>query len=535
MRAAARWLPLPVIVTLGLAFAWPMALAVQAAFASSEAWVWLVDDYARSRIAGAFLQAILSLAAVLAVAMPLAWLHHHWRIPGSKGLLAVHAATFALPVFVVVAGLRETAGAGGWLHRLAGLDLLTAVGPWGSVVLGNAYYNTGLAALLLHTALARRPHRLEQAAATLGASPAQARRRVLWPLLRPSVLAAALLVFLFSFASFGVVLMLGQGAIDTLDTLLYANLRGAFPREDRGAVLALVQVGVQALLLVGIFTADRRGSRLGDTLAQRVQPSHWAATAVAWLAAGVAVLPALAVLVGGFQLDGAWSLQAWRTLADPAADGHLTGFRIGHALAMSALYAVAAVVFSVLLTLCLGYASRGGVTHVVEAFAFLPLGTSSVVLGFAYLLAFTGRAWLPLAGTPWLILAAHTLVAFPFVARTVLPALRSLDPRLDQAAETLGARTRSRILRLHLPLLRGPLVVACAFAAILSLGDFGASLLLMTDELAGVTVWIHRHGGPGAFDPLARAQSTALAALLLVLTMALLLAANFARGRRRTA
>ncbi len=347
--------------------------------------------------------------------------------------------------------------------------------------------------------------------------------------------AAALLVFLFSFASFGVVLMLGQGAIDTLDTLLYANLRGAFPREDRGAVLALVQVGVQALLLVGIFTADRRGSRLGDTLAQRVQPSHWAATAVAWLAAGVAVLPALAVLVGGFQLDGAWSLQAWRTLADPAADGHLTGFRIGHALAMSALYAVAAVVFSVLLTLCLGYASRGGVTHVVEAFAFLPLGTSSVVLGFAYLLAFTGRAWLPLAGTPWLILAAHTFVAFPFEARTLLPALRSLDPRLDQAAETLGARTRSRILRLHLPLLRGPLVVACAFAAILSLGDFGASLLLMTDELAGVTVWIHRHGGPGAFDPLARAQSTALAALLLVLTMALLLAANFARGRRRTA
>lgn len=530
-----RWLALPVLAVLGVAFAWPMALALQAAFTSLDAWRWLADDYASQRLAGGILQAALSLVAALVLAVPLAWLHHRWAIRGSSALLAIHAATFALPVFVVVAGLRETLGPGGWLERGTGWAPLDTVGPWGAVALANAYYNAGLGALLLHTALARRPRRLEEAAAVLGAPRHAVRWRILIPLLRPAVVATALLVFLFCFSSFGVVLLLGEGRIDTLDTLLYANLRGAFPREDRGAVLALVQMALQGILLAVVFGFERRAARLNEQPALPTRPAPRAVTAVAWLAAGLWILPAFAVLVGAFQVGGAWSLTAWRTLLDADAAHHLAGFHLGHALGMSAIYAITAVAASVGLTLLLGWASPTRFTRFVEALAFLPLGTSSVVLGFAYLLAFTGRTWLAVAGTPWPILATHTLVAFPFVARTLLPALRTLDPRLDQAASSLGANTRSRLLRLHLPLLRGPLVVACAFAAILSLGDFGASVLLMTDDLAGLTVWIHRHGGPGAFDPLARAQSTVLAALLLLWTAGLLVLANAMRPRRRSA
>lgn len=532
MSAARRWFPALVLVGLGVAFVLPMAFAVKAAFASPDAWRWVAGDYATQRLLGGFLQALLSLAATMALALPLALLHHHASIRGSRALLAVHAATFALPVFVVVAGLRATLGPDGWLDRLTGLDALTAWGPWGAVVAGNAYYNTGLAALLLHAALARRPRRLEQAASVLGAPPVAVRHRILVPLLRPATLAAALLVFLFCFASFGVVLLLGEGRIDTFDTLLYANLRGAFPREDRGAVLALLQIAVQGILLAMVFRLERGAARLRDGPEATSRPTNRMATGAAWVLALLWLLPAAAVLVGAFQVGGDWSLLAWRTLLDADAPGHVAGFDLLHALGQSALYAAFAVVASVLLTLLLALGAPTRFNRFVEGLAFLPLGTSSVVLGFAYLLAFTGRAWLPVVGTPWPILVTHTLVAFPFVARTLLPAFRGLDANLDSAAATLGARTRQRLLRVQLPLLRGPLVVACAFAAILSLGDFGASLLLMTDDLAGLTVWVHRHGGPGAFDPLARAQSTALAALLLLATAALLLAANVARPRR---
>ncbi|MEK6976488.1 MAG: ABC transporter permease subunit [Candidatus Thermoplasmatota archaeon] len=524
---------LPVAAVLGVFFLWPMGLAVQAAFTSAGAWHWLADDYARNRIAGGVLQAVLSLALALAVALPLAFLHHRWRIPGSRLLLAVHAAAFVLPVFVVVAGLRETLGAGGWLDRAMGVDALSALGPWGAVALANAYYNAGLAAVLLHTALERRPRRLEEAAASLGAAPAAVWSRVSWPLLRPAAMAAALLVFLFCLGSFGVVLLLGEGRIDTIDTLLYANLGGAFPPEDRAAVLALVQITLQGLLLVGVLALERRAARNAVAPTPRQRPSSAAATATAWILAALAITPAVAVLTGAFQVGGDWSLDAWRALTGGPDDGHLYGFNLARAVGLSVGYALAAVVAALALTLLLGYAAKGTAARVTEVLAFLPLGTSSVVLGFAFLFAFAGRTWLPLIGSPWGIVAAHTLIAFPFVARTVLPALRSLDASLDDSAASLGASLPARIVRLHLPLLRGPLSVAAAFAAALSLGDYGASLILMTDDTMSIAVWIDRHGGPGAFDPLARAQSTALAAVLLVLTLACIVAAAALGPRRR--
>ena len=534
-RSASAWVLAPVAALLALFFAWPMGLVLQRA-ADADAWQWLAGDYARGRILVAFQQATLSLVATLAVAIPLAVLHHRRRIAGSRGLLAVHAATFVLPVFVVVHGLQETLGRGGWLDQLADVDVLAAIGPLGAVVLANAYYNVGLATRLLHTALQRRPHRLEEAAAVLGSPPRAVAWRVTLPLLLPAILATALLVFLFCFGSFGVVLLLGGGEVETLDTLLYANLRGAFPREDRGAALALLQATVQVLLLAGVLALEHRAARRTPEPAPAVPKAGPVATTLAWTAATVTVLPAAAVLAGGFRLGGQWSLTPWRTLADEGAPGHLYGFVLERALGWSLAYAASTVVLAVTLTLLLAYAVRrrtGPLARLAEALAALPLGTSSVVLGFGFLLAFTGRTWLPLLGSPWIVVAAHALVAFPFTARVLLPALRSLDGRLDEAATTLGTPAWQLPWRVHLPVLRGPLVAACAFAAVLSLGDYGASLLLMTDDVMAVSVWIGRHGGAGSFDPLARAQGTALAGLLLLLTLAAFLAFEAAAPRTR--
>lgn len=526
-----RRLLLPVVAVLGLFFAWPLALVLQNA-ASPDAWAWLASDYARNRLAIALQQGLLSLGLAFTIAVPLAVLHHHFRIPGSRVLLTLHAAPFVMPVFVVVGGLQEVAGPGGWLDQAIGLDVFTTLGPLGAIVLANAYYNAGLAARLLHTALRHQPVRLAQAAATLGAAPLAAAARIHVPLLAPAFASTALLVLLFCLGSFGVVLLLGEGQVDTLDTLLYANLRGAFPRVDRGAVLAVVQILFQATMLAAVLALERRAARYVAHEPREPTRSHPAATAVAWTAAAATLVPLAAVLAGGFRLRGNWSLQPWRTLFDPAAPGHLGAFDLGNALAWSLAYALLAVTFALALTACLAYAARNAsgtrLARVAEAFAALPLGTSSVVLGFGFLLAFTGRTWLPLTGSPLLVVAAQTLLAFPFTARVVLPALRSIDERLDAAAATLGASPARIAWRIHAPLLRRPIAAAAAFAAALSLGDYGASLLLMTEDIMSLAVWTGRHRG---FDPLLRAQGTALAGLLLALTLAAFLAFEAAAKR----
>ena len=227
-------------------FAWPAGEIL--AHQGADAWRWaFTSPYVRRRAAIAVGQAALSTAIALAAALPLAWLHHRRRLPG--WLLSVHAAPFVMPVFVVVFGLQATLGT----------RTLLAIGPLAAVALANAYYNYGVAARLIHAALERRPRQLEEAAQALGAPPRAAFWRTSARLLAPSVAAAALLAFLFSFASFGVVLYLGQGKVATLETLLYEQLGGAFARVDRAAVLATVQVTANVLLVAAVLALQRDG------------------------------------------------------------------------------------------------------------------------------------------------------------------------------------------------------------------------------------------------------------------------------------
>lgn len=474
------------------------------AAADLDAWAWVAGPYVQARLRVALLQAVLSVALTLALALPLAWLHHRYRIPWGRAHLALHAAPFVMPVFVIVYGLQLTLG--------------PTLAPLAAVVVAHAYYNYGFAARLLHAALDRRPRRLEEAAQALGATPRGAFLRVSLPLLLPSIVAVALLVFAFTFASFGTVLFLGAGKVSTLETLLYANMGGAFPRLDRAAALGALQLAINLTLLLAYVALLRRDRGLErDARPGRDRPRAWH-VALAWGALAAALVPALAVLVGGFQVGGRWSLEAWRALMDPAHPAHLAGFDLGRALGLSLGYAAASLLLALSLTVLLAYGARrlGGRTRgLAEALAALPLATSSLLLGLGYVLAFGAGALLDLRGSALVIVLAHTLVAFPFTARVILPAFALHDRRLDEAAALAGAGPLAVARRVTLPLLAGPLAAAAGLAAAMSLGDFGASLLLMRTDNMGLTVWIARHDAP--FDPLLQAQAIALAGLLAVL------------------
>lgn len=509
-----------------LGFAWPMAQVLGSA--SPDAWRWVAQPYVRERLLLAAGQASLSVAATFAWAAPIVWLHHARKVPGSRVLLALHAAPFVLPVFVVVYGLQMLLGPQGWL----GGDLLGALGPFGAIVLAHAYYNHGFAANLLHATLRRRPRGLEEAAAALGAPPRPAVLRTTAALLWPAVLGIALLVFLFAFASFGTVLLLGEGKVSSTETLIYQVLGGVFPQLPRAAALGTLQLLLAASLLLG-YAALQRRLRLPREPEREAPPAPRAWTAAAVGLAVLSMLPAAAVLVGGFRVRGEWSLGPWRTLLDPDRAGHQAGFTVGHALAVSLGYAAATVAFAVLLALALAYAAKrmGRGRAVADALAALPLGGSSLILGLGLLLAYGPGSALDLRGWPGLVIAAHTLVAFPFVARLLSPALLQHDVRLDEAAAVLGAPPRSVAWRIHRPLLAAPLAAAAGFAAALSLGDYGASLLLTRPDTMPLAAWVLRHDRP--FDPLAHAQAVALAGLLALLAMAALAVAEAGQLRRR--
>ncbi|MBN1317162.1 MAG: ABC transporter permease subunit, partial [Anaerolineales bacterium] len=147
----------------------------------------------------------------------------------------------------------------------------------------------------------------------------------------------------------------------------------------------------------------------------------------------------------------------------------------------------------------------------MDAMLMLPLGVSAVSLGFGYIVAL-GK----LRSSFILVPLAHTLVAFPFVVRSILPVLRGIHPHLREAAAVLGASPGRVWREIDLPIVSRALLVGAVFAFTISMGEFGATSFIARPGSSSVTlpVTINRFlGQPGSLN---FGQAVALSTILMI-------------------
>jgi thiamine transport system permease protein len=191
-----------------------------------------------------FYQAALSTLLTLILGLPAAYLFARYAFRGKSLLRTLTAIPFMLPTVVVAAGFNALLGPRGWIN-LGLMDLfhlksapISIVGTLSVILLAHVFYNTTIVIRLVGNALSHLDPRLEQAGRTLGANPPQVFYRITLPLLRPSILAASVLVFIFDFTSFGVILLLGGPGSITLHAGVFHPVqppRRAFNRDQRAA------------------------------------------------------------------------------------------------------------------------------------------------------------------------------------------------------------------------------------------------------------------------------------------------------------
>ncbi len=185
----------------------------------------------------------------------------------------------------------------------------------------------------------------------------------------------------------------------------------------------------------------------------------------------------------------------------------------------SLAYAAATVVLSLAMGFPAAFAlSRPGrLEKILDPILILPLGASAVTLGLGFIVTF--GPWLTY---PWLVPLAHTLVALPFVIRTLQPALASIPARLRQAASSLGASPFRVWQTVDWPILRRATLSAATFAFTISLGEFGATALLSRPDYPTIPIAIYRFlSQPGGLN---YGQALAMATLLMaVATLGILL------------
>jgi thiamine transport system permease protein len=458
------------------------------------------------------------LATVVAVlfGLPAAYALHRLEFPVRRTIRALLLVPFVLPTVVVGVAFKQLLGESGPLGFL-GLD-----GTPVAIIGGLVFFNAAVVIRAVGASWESLDSRAAEAAAALGAGPTQVFRTVTLPALRPAIVSAASVVFLFCATSFGVVLTLGGTQYSSVETEIYLlttdllDLPGA-------AALSLVQlVAVVALLAVA---ARLRATPDPTVVRVPSRPRRPARADLPQLSMTVLLLvfvaaPVATLVLGSLRVGDDWSLGNYRAL-DSVGDQQALVVPVTEALVTSLRTAVDATWISLLLGLLVALAvtrrsrsrAERRIRTVLDGFFMLPLGVSAATLGFGFLITLD-RPPLDLRDSALLVPIAQALVALPLVVRTLAPVLGGIDDRQRQAAASLGAGPLRTLLTVDVPVLWRPLLAAAGFAFAASLGEFGATAFLARDESATLPVVIFRLiGHPGAMNyGMALAASVVLAA-----------------------
>ncbi|MFN6951434.1 MAG: thiamine/thiamine pyrophosphate ABC transporter permease ThiP [Albidovulum sp.] len=450
------------------------------------------------------LQATLSAAVSLALAIPAARALARRQFPGRGLLITLLGAPFILPVVVAVMGLLAIFGRAGIVNDVLasfGFGRISIYGL-GGVVLAHVFFNLPFAVRLLLQGWLAIPSERFRLAAALGFGPAEVARHLELPMLKalaPGIFATVFLLCLTSFAS---ALILGGGPrATTLEVAIYQAFRFDFDLA-RATALASLQLALCAAtaLAASRFTVPSIfGAGLDRPVARwdsRSAPLRILDSGIIGAAALFLLAPVAMVILAGVPRVAALPVPVWQ------------------AAGRSLLVAAASTAVTLALTLPMALAvARSARAHALETVGMLPLTASALVTGtglFLLLNPIAGPAALALPVT----IAVNAAMALPFALRSLIPAARDLEAGYGRLAESLGMTGFARLRLLTLPRLRRPLGFAAGLTAALSMGDLGVIALFADSDRATLPLEIYRLMGAYRM-----ADAAGAAVLLLALSL----------------
>ena len=410
----------------------------------------LGDPYYLGRIWFTIWQALVSTLLALALGLPAAYLFARYEFPGKVFLKALTTVPFVMPTIVVAMGFVALFGSQGLLNTslmdLFGLDTppIRITNTLTIILMAHAFYNYAIVVRIVSALWSNLDPHLEETARMLGAGRLRTFGKVTLPLLLPAIASSALLAFAFSFTSFGVVLILGGAQFATLEVTIYELTAKLFRLPLAGALSVVQIVFTYLFLLLYVRLQERSAVRLdlkpqSATVRQRNRMGDRVFIAAMILALFVILSPLMALVERAFSSGDGYSLAHFARLFSNEQGSY---FYVSPARIMlnSLRFALATVAVSLVVgTIVAYFLSRPGRRGkgVFDALFMLPLGVSAVTLGFGFILALN-RPPLDLRGSWVILVIAHSLVAYPFVIRSLLPVLRGLPPEPERGCGGAG-------------------------------------------------------------------------------------------------
>lgn len=507
-----RAAPLPLLVAALLVALLMLAPAVYLVIRASDAGLDGLAMLRRTRNleimrSSALLAASVGIAAA-AIGVPFAWLLERTDLPGRRLFSLLSPLPLAVPSYVGALTFIEAFGPRGMFQRFLAehtpIDSIPSIyGFWGSF-LALTLFTFPYVLLQARATFLTMDSSYDECARSLGVGPWRAFLRTTLPMLRPSVVAGALLAALYAISDFGVVTLLRY---DTFTRAIYTQYRASFNRSH-AAMLALVLVVFAAVLVSAEMRLRGRAvyHRLGRTgrPAKRIALGRWTVVAVGFctvvLGLGVGV-PVGIILWWLIDRQGA------------VADWDRTLWALWHSLSLGAIVGLAALAVAVPVAI-LSVRYRGRLAGVIERICYLGYGLPGIVIALAFVF-FGIRVATPLYQTLPLLVIALVIRYLPQALGAERAALLAVSPRVEEAARGLGKGAGAAFLRVTLPLARPGFVAGWALAFVAVIKELPITLLLAPIEYRTLATEIWTAAGGGAYS------DAAVPALILMLIASL--------------
>jgi len=512
------------------------------------------------------LESLFSVVLTLIIGLPLAWQlsRYEWkRIAIIRSLLSI---PFVMPSIVAAMGFLALIDQGGPLQKI-GIDLrgesgvftnissftgLENPGHFIALIIAHAWFNISLIVRMVEPTLSTMDPRWEEQIKLLPAGNTRLGRvKNLWmPFIGPAIACASALCFVFSFTSFALVKWLTPNN-STLESLMAdsGGTAGIYNyRIDTSEIVLSICI-VQLIILVSALALTSRLQRkhslrhamVSESSARR---SRGRPTISAKIIVSVGLvftlLPLALVTISSFIVrtieDGSitndFSLDAWKAVYD--GDNSTVGLQ--EALSNSLIYSLITLIFSITIGWVMASSihrleksGNNKLAKIVDMISLAPLAISAVMIGLGILLGIL--RWSPsLFNWFFIPVLPHILLTTPFVVRIMLPAIRSLDSSFEEQAGMLGLSPLKIWIHSKLSFLLAPLAVAGSLTIAFSLGEFGATwILVRSGSWDTLSILVDQLMNQPKFNPLIYPMAMASATVLMILTFILFLLAEKVR------
>ncbi|MCA0449568.1 MAG: iron ABC transporter permease [Proteobacteria bacterium] len=476
-----------------------LSASLSAGTGGQSGWATLVNDprYSSAVTNTLLLGAIVTVTSTL-IGVPLAFVAARFSFHGKALIALLPMTTLIVPEVIAAQTWLMILGNNGFVTRAFadwGIRLPSFYGWFGLITVMTFVYYTYVYIGTL-AAIKGFDSQLEEASQSLGVPPGRTLLKVMVPVVAPSILASALLVFTLVVGNFAVATILGQ-RVYLLSVLTYQSFVSEVGTNPvMQSTLASVSIGIVACALFAQRWIVSRG-RYEIVQGRGAKPQPLAGLATLPIALGaalimiVSLLPLVTIVAGAFTRArgpvmrwGEWTTANLERVFLSAPDP----------IVNTLIFAGIATVLSLLISTVVGFLvvkKRNALTPSIDYLSALPLALSGTVLGIGLMISFNG-GFLPLAGTGAIIVVAYLIRRLPFGIRNASSTLYNIPNSIEDASISLGVPPLRTFFKVVFPLMLPSIAAAAVLVWTTTVAELSASVVVYSAGQETMPIQIFR-------------------------------------------